>query len=251
VARGACPILLGVGALAAYNQVRFGSVADFGYESGASGGLDFFYAEAARDFLVDPRKSILLFAPAAVLIVPALASLWRSKRTIAILLAGNLVATLVVVGAWPGWSGGTAWGPRYLILGVIPALVAVTPWLTTRVRMVAAATLFAVGFAVSAATLVVSTQAQQLDGSKRPGVLRQIELVPRTIRYTRTHLYEASERATGEHRRYVTLWQVGLARELGRGGLLLGALGTLALLAIAIVASRSLNAALEPYPSEP
>jgi hypothetical protein len=242
VALVATPLVLAGLVLLAYNHARFGNPADFGYPTTTgrfrSSGVRVDYLGAARAFLVDPQKSILLFAPVVVLLPFALARLWRTQRTVAIVLAGNLLATFVVVGGWAGAGGGPAWGPRYLLLGVIPAVAAVAPWLTTRERTAVAAALFVLGFCVSAATLVVSTQAQQLDGSYESGVVRQIELVPPTVRYTRAHLSEPSDRGIGEHRRFLTLWQVGVIRELGRRGLIPAVIGSIALLAIAFVAGR-------------
>jgi len=101
--------------------------------------------------------------------------------------------------------------------------------------------LLAVGFVVSASTILVPTRAQQLDHplpSVGPSILRQYELVPSVIRYTVDLLQKPH--TAGDSRRYLSLWQVYL-RQFGIKGLLAGIVGSLVLLAALVVAARRVD----------
>jgi hypothetical protein len=117
---------------------------------------------------------------------------------------------------------------------------------------------------VSASTLIVPTQAQQLDRPRPaigPDMVRQMELVKPTVSYTRDHALTrgAWDRSSGEHRRFVNTWQVGAARELGRAGLAAALVLSLVLVGVLVVAIwrlvgacrpvRSPSAAITPLPS--
>jgi hypothetical protein len=191
--------------------------------------------------------------------------LWRRQRDACILLAGNLVVTTVIAATWDSWQGGWSWGPRLLLPGLLPALAAVAVWLDAgRVKALVAVAALALGFALSASTLIVPTQAQELDRPAPPigpGVVRQIELIGPTVSYTQDHALTpgASDSRPGAHRRFVNTWQVGAAREVGRSGFVASLAVSLLLLVVLIVAVwrllkacrpiRSTSWALTPLPS--
>ena len=67
-----------------------------------------------------PGRSLLLFAP---LVVPAVFA-WRRLTTAARILAFGMPCVLaLVIARWFVWSGGSCWGPRYL-LAALPVLAA-------------------------------------------------------------------------------------------------------------------------------
>jgi SAM-dependent methyltransferase len=160
---------------------------------------------------------------------------------------------VVLTAKWFAWHGGWSWGPRLLLPAVLLAVVLVAPWLTTRRRVGSAVLLFAAGFLVSCPALVVSTQTQQLETTPvpesahylatqplaSPRVDRQWELVAPVARYSVEHRYDGGDDGHN-YLRYLSLWQFGAMRDLGRTGLAAGLGGTAVLLAVMAVAGRRL-----------
>ena len=238
--RTAIPLVLTGGGVVAYNIARFGEATEFGYA--AEPGFSTPLLTGARGLLLDPSASLLLFAPVVVLLPAALTKLWRSDADAVVMLGGNLLATFVLTALWWSWAGGWSWGPRLLIPGVVPALAALAPWIEQRrVRLHAASALLALGLLVSLPAMLVSTRAQQLDvppPENGPRVLRQYELLGTTARFTASNL---SARPEGDHRRYLSLWQVNVIGELGKAGSVIAIPGSLVLIGGAIVAGRKLR----------
>jgi hypothetical protein len=218
---------------AVYDQYRFGSVLKSGY---GSEGFTTPFIHGAAGFLFSPEKSVLLFAPIVILVVLGSIRLWAARmRYVVVLTLTNLLVFFVLSATWHSWQGGWSWGPRLLLPGVIPAMLLLSP-LTRKERRVAIG-LLAVGFVMSASTILVSTRAQQLDHplpSVGPSALRQYQLVPAVTRYTVDHLQTATP---GDSRRYLSLWQLNL-RQFGTKGLLAGIAGSLILLAALVVVIR-------------
>ena len=103
------------------------------------------------------------------------------------------------------------------------------------------------GFAVSAPAMAVSTQIQQLDVPPPAGGIwppdlglprigRQAELVPMIAAYTRTYLFERKDDGRN-YLRYLTFWQIGLARVLGRPGVVIAMAASLVLVLVAMWAA--------------
>ena len=249
--------LIGAGAITvAYTYYRFGGGST---DSGTTG-----YGDEARftsplrgveGFVYSPVKSIFLFAPVIILAPVALYGLWRASRATCALLGGTIVVGFLLASSVPGWDGGWTWGPRHLIAIVPVALAPCALWLESSARRAAGfVALCALGLAISAATVLVPTQAQLLDPHPptSPKVLRQYELVPRAVRYSIEH---TGDKGVGDHRRYLYLWQVGVTRELGRTGLA-AAVPLTALLIVAAVWSaialrRSIGDRSKPKEPEP
>jgi SAM-dependent methyltransferase len=129
--------------------------------------------------------------------------------------------------------------------------------MTTVRRTRVVALLFAVGFVVSLPALVVSTQTQQLETPPvppethfldtqplaSPSIIRQLELVAPVAEYSVEHRYAGDDDGLN-YLRYLSLWQFGAMRELGRAGLSVGLVGTATLvMAVALAGRRLLTAA--------
>jgi SAM-dependent methyltransferase len=244
----------GVLATLAYNIVRFGDPLSFGYEDV---GFTTPFVVGARGLLLEPSKSVLLFAPIVVLLPVALWHLRRRNGPAFVLVTANLAITFVVTATWFAWHGGWSWGPRLLIPGLIPALAAIGPWLSEPRRLRTAAFLLGLGFVVSLPALIVSPGAQTLEVRppppethfldtqplSSPSVLRQLELIPKKAAYSVAHPYE--DRPDGmNHLRTLSLWQLGTMRVLGTPGLFVSVAGTTLLLAIAVMGYRRLHSAI-------
>ena len=255
--RAAGGVAPGVAATFAYNFVRFGDPLRFGYEDV---GFTTPLLTGTIGLLFHPTKSLLLFAPISLLLPFALWRLWCVHRWAFVLIAGNLFMTFGTAAMWFAWHGGWCWGPRLLIPGLVPAVSAVGPWLDRSSRLRVAALLLAVGFAVSLPALVVPTQAQQLDGPPRsheelwrghymrtqplasPSVLRQLQLVIPTARYSVQHAYEGLDDGRN-YLRYLSLWQVGATRVMRRTGLLVSLTITPLLFVLMLISGRRAGAA--------
>jgi SAM-dependent methyltransferase len=254
----------GVVLTGAYNVLRFGNPLDLGYQDV---GLTTPFLDGATGLLVEPRKSVLLFAPIVLLLPWVVRHSWRTNRLATVLIGAQVAITVVLTAKWFAWHGGWSWGPRLLLPAVLLAVVLVAPWLTTRRRVGAAVLLFAAGFLVSFPALVVSTQTQQLETTPvpewthylqtqplaSPRVDRQWELVTPVARYSIEHRYDGADDGNN-YLRYLSLWQFGAMRDLGRAGLAAGLVGSAALLAVVVVAGRRLLVALRsaaPLPDPP
>jgi hypothetical protein len=238
------PLVIAAAVTVAYNLVRFGDALEFGYKEPVDPGFTTPLWEGARGLLLSPEKSIILFAPAIVLVPFALAALWRAGRAaFALLLIALFAATFVLAATWHSWMGGWSWGPRLVIPGVAIVLVALAPWIGERAaRMRLAGALFALGFVLSVAAVVAPAGAQLLDrrpGTDGPQIVRQVRELPQLTR--RSLRAPGDERARDDdYRRYLALWQAGIARQVGGAGWVLAAAGTLVLLVALVAVARPL-----------
>lgn len=252
-------VLPGMAAAVAYNIVRFGDPLEFGY---AGFGFTNPVTVGVHGLLFEPTKSVLLFAPVVMVLPAALVFLWRSSRPAFVLLVANLGITLAVTVTWFAWHGGWSWGPRLLIPGLVPALAALAPWMTSTLRRGAVVGLLAAGLVVSFPALIVSTQTQQMEVAPippgtpylptaplaSPSPVRQMQLIGPVAQYSVEHLYEREDDGLN-YMRYLSLWQLGLTRIGGRAGLAVSVAGSLVLLGaagVSVHAARSHFRALEP-----
>jgi hypothetical protein len=227
-------------------MARFGNPLSFGYQDE---GFTMPFLRGAHMLLFAPSKSLMLFAPVAVLLPWGLARLWRQDRDAFVLIGSTFAITFGVAAVWHNPNGGWCWGPRLLLPGVPPAIAALGPWLDQGFKRSLAIGLLILGFAASAPAVAVSTQIQQLDVPPPvggvwppdlglPRIGRQAELVPVTATYTLKHLYERNPDGRNQLR-YLAFWQLGLARVFGRSGLFAGmAASFLLILGAAWSASR-------------
>jgi hypothetical protein len=243
------PLALAALATVAYNLYRFHDALEFGYRPPVDPGFTTPLLEGAGGLLLSPEKSIVLFAPAIVLLPFALVALWRRDRAITTLLLALFAATFVLAATWWSWAGGWSWGPRLLVPGVPLVLVALGPWIgtsATRCRVVTA--LFAVGFVLSFSAVLAPVGAQLLDrrsDADGPQIVRQYRELPRLTEHS---IDAATDRSAREddYRRYLALWQPNLVREFGLAGVLPAVLGTLALLAALLWVAAPLRRHMQP-----
>jgi len=234
IARTIPPLAFAAIATVAYNVYRFADPLEFGYRPPVDPGFTTPLLEGASGLLLDPEKSLVLFAPALVLAPLAFVVLWRRARLTAALLLGVFAVTFVLAATWHSWQGGWSWGPRLVIPGVALVLVALGPWIgTSRRRMRLAGALFAVGFAVSFSAVLAPPALQLIDnepGTVGPQVVRQYRELPRL---TENSIDAADDRAArdGDYRRYLSPWQANLVRQVGGGAALPALLVTLLALA--------------------
>ncbi|HEX6231521.1 MAG TPA: class I SAM-dependent methyltransferase, partial [Jiangellaceae bacterium] len=246
-------LLPGVTLTFAYNWLRFGDPLEMGYEDV---GMTTPFLEGAAGLLVDPLKSVVLFAPIVLLLPVALLRLWRHDRPVTILIVAYIAITFGLTATWFAWHGGWSWGPRLLLPAVLLALSVIGPWMTTVRRTRVVVVLFAAGFMISLPALVVSTQTQQLETPPvppethfqdtqplaSPSIIRQLELVAPVAEYSVEHRYDGDDDGLN-YLRYLSLWQFGAMRELGRTGLVIGLAGTASLgIAMVFAGSRLLAA---------
>lgn len=244
VVKSGVPLAFGLLLALGYNFARFGDPTSFGYP-----GMGFTtpLLTGAAGLLFHPEKSIFIFAPIVILIPFGLFRVWGTNRTAFWLLTGNLAVTFLIVAKWVGWDGGWTWGPRMLIPGIIPAIVAIAPWAEQhRNRRILVSSLFLLGFLVSAPTLVVSQRAQLINQPplRGPNVVRQISLVPETLRFTWEHVLEQTPRQD-RYEQYVNIWQVRVIRVLGRRGVLPVCVLSLLLVATAVLSARKFHATIQ------
>jgi hypothetical protein len=132
-----------------YNDLRFGSFTNFGYERAVGFSITHFF-EAAAAMLISPGRGVVWYCPPIL----GLAGLKRTKLAnleVALIL-GVAAAYWLLYSCWQDWAGGWAWGPRFL-LTTLPGLLALTGLLPDR-RLRIMPVLILLGFVVSAPNLV-------------------------------------------------------------------------------------------------
>jgi hypothetical protein len=232
----------------AYNLVRFADPLEFGYRPPVDPGFTTPLLEGTAGLLFSPEKSVLLFAPAIVLVPFAAAALWRGRRATVALVLGLFAVTWGLAATWHSWQGGWSWGPRLIIPGVVVALALAGPWIGARsARLRLAALLFAVGFVLSLPAVIAPAGLQQLDrgASDGPQIVRQYERLPELARRSVRAGHSTAARGD-DYRRYLALWQAGIVRELGPWGLLPALLGTALLVVALMFVARPLGPRLRP-----
>lgn len=234
IARTVPPLAFAAIVTVAYNVYRFDDPLEFGYRPSVDPGFTTPLLEGASGLLFGPEKSLFLFAPVLVLAPVGLAALWRRARLTAVLLLALFVVTFVLAAKWHSWQGGWSWGPRLVIPGVALLLVALAPWIgANRKRMQLASALFALGFVISFSAVLAPPGMQLIDrepGTVGPQIVRQYSELPRLTDNSIDAIGERSAR-DGDYRRYLSLWQANLVRQVGGGAVLPALIVTLLLLA--------------------
>ncbi|QPJ64760.1 MAG: hypothetical protein G3M78_04900 [Candidatus Nitrohelix vancouverensis] len=117
-ARFFVPIIAAALLIGLYNEARFGSFTETGYEHGLTpdlwGGLS--------GLLFSPGKSVFLYNPVLIAACFGLSALFRKRAQLAFLLGWIVLSHLMLFSFWHSWYGGLSWGPR-LLLCVIPFAV--------------------------------------------------------------------------------------------------------------------------------
>jgi hypothetical protein len=225
---------------ALYNLARFGNVTSTGY---VGEGFTTPFLHGATGLLFGANKSLFVFAPIMVLLLVLAARGLLRREMYATLASETFLLLFVAAALWHSWQGGWSWGPRLLLPGVL----CLTPLLARarRPERRAAVALLAVGFLVSASTVIVQTDTQQLDRPQPvngPSLIRQYALIPHIVSYSANHIH--AREFGGITRRYVALWQVNAWRALGTTGLLVAVVASLLLLAALAAVLRALRPGL-------
>ena len=237
------PLALAAVVTVAYNLYRFADALQFGYRPPGDPGFTTPLLEGTSGLLFSPAKSVVLFAPAIVLVPLAVAALWRRQRAVVVFVLAICAAAWGLAATWWSWQGGWSWGPRLIIPAVVLALALVAPWIgTSAVRLRAAALLFAAGFALSFAAVLAPAGTQQLERphSDGPQLVRQVTVLPQLTRRSVRAARDTASRGD-DYRRYLALWPAGIVRQFGPWGLLPALLGTLLLLAATVLVGRPLG----------
>ncbi len=247
IARTIPPLAIAAIITVAYNVYRFHDPLEFGYRPPVDPGFTTPLLEGAGGLLFDAEKSLLLFAPVLVLAPFALVALWRRERLTAALLLGLFAVTFVLAATWHSWQGGWSWGPRLVIPGVAVLLVALAPWIGAgRQRIRLACALFALGFAISFSAVLAPPGMQLIDrapGTVGPQIVRQYRELPRLADNSLDAIGERRAR-DDDYRRYLSLWQANLVRQVGGDAVVPALLVTLLLLAAVLRAGLALMARL-------
>jgi len=159
---------VGVLALLFRDARLFGNPFDFGYPTTAGGvkienRFDTPLATGLYGLLLSPGKSLLLFAPPAILAALGLRRLWRLERGLATLALGFPAVYLLFYARYAYWEGGYCVGPRYLVPAVAMlclGLGAVLASDTARARYAAIVSL-SVGAVVQGISLATSFMEDQ------------------------------------------------------------------------------------------
>jgi hypothetical protein len=78
--------------------------------------------DGVSGLLISPGRGLLLYAPLTILALAAVPWAWRRSHAMVILCLVLLFGRVAFFAPWFAWTGGWAWGPRFLVPGM-PALV--------------------------------------------------------------------------------------------------------------------------------
>ncbi|MEA2129258.1 MAG: hypothetical protein QOJ85_2149, partial [Solirubrobacteraceae bacterium] len=243
-ARTLPPLAIAAVITVSYNLYRFADPLQFGYRPPVDPGFTRPLLEGCSGLLFSSAKSVLLFAPAIVLVPLAVVALWRRQRATTALVVALFAVTWGLAATWHSWQGGWSWGPRLIIPGVVVMLGLLGPWIgtnTTRLRV--AALLYATGFLLSFPAVLAPPGTQLLDRpvGKGPEIVRQYRVLPQLTRRSVKAARGTAARGD-DYRRYLGLWQAGIVRQLGPLGVVPALLGTLLLLVALVRVARPLRA---------
>jgi hypothetical protein len=115
------PAAAGGAATALVNWLRWGSPFDFGYHN-AKEAFSTSFLTGLYGLLASPGKGLFVYAPVLVLAVLFGRRLWRGGRAEVVLLLAITAAYLGLYARWYDWTGGLAWGPRFLVPLIAPWL---------------------------------------------------------------------------------------------------------------------------------
>lgn len=141
--------VLGFALYTVYNDVRFGSPLNFGpswslFRLGA-------IPAGVAGLLASPGWGLIWYCPVVLLVFIGIREAWSRYSLEILAIAAVFLAFLLLHSYFVDWSGGWAWGPRYL-LPAVPGLCAVLGRIKGNTRKLAACLALA-GFLVNAPTL--------------------------------------------------------------------------------------------------
>lgn len=144
----AAPLVLFGALIAGLNFYRFGSIFETGYADEASLFVMPFF-DGLYNFLFNPNKSMILFAPFMLLVPYGAIRLFKRFPGEVSLITALFLSNLFLYSMWWGWEGSVSWGPRFLLPYVPLCAVLLAGLLDGRAFRAATAALLAAGFAVN------------------------------------------------------------------------------------------------------
>ena len=142
----------GLALLAVTNWWRAGSLTSLGY---ADVPLDGNIWEGLYGLLLSPGKSLLLYAPVALVAFAAIPKSLRIRPPETALILSIVIANLMLFARFPSWHGDNAWGPRYLNITLPLMVLLIAPLLSELRWRKAVVVAGAVGVLVSSLGVMV------------------------------------------------------------------------------------------------
>lgn len=119
-------------AVALNNWWRWGNPLDAGYEQMVYTTPVY---EGVYGLFLSSGRGLFWFAPITLLAVFVIGRAWRASMPVTMLLVGCILVQVALFSRFVPWSGGNAFGPRYL-LSVLPAFAVLVLLAASRVQMV-------------------------------------------------------------------------------------------------------------------
>jgi hypothetical protein len=145
LARMLPPVLVSMGFLLWYNQVRFGSLFVFGY--GPNDRYDTPLLHGINGLLLSPGAGLFVYNPLTIVGVIGVALILfgpraERDRALGLLVVLLSVPRLLFFAKWHYWWGGDIWGPRFLLPVVALLSLMIVPVLRTTSNVVTRAAIF-------------------------------------------------------------------------------------------------------------
>jgi hypothetical protein len=103
-----------------YNVARFGSPFTGGYRYQ---GFSHPFFQGVYGLTLSPGRGIFIYAPLVIVALVIVPTLRGTDRVLGVLAAVLITVRVLFYAKWWAWSGGSVWGPRFLV----PALPALAP----------------------------------------------------------------------------------------------------------------------------
>lgn len=130
---GAGPLVISGGLYLWYNWYRFGDPLTSGYIAGEE--FSAIWWQGLVGLTISPGRGLLWYTPWLPLALFGTLRLWRRDRALTLVIAGSALLYVLVYAKWYLWSGGYAWGPRFLV-PIVPLLaLLVAPLLEPDARL--------------------------------------------------------------------------------------------------------------------
>ncbi|GAP63167.1 hypothetical protein ARMA_1590 [Ardenticatena maritima] len=120
----AWPLMVALGLVLGYNWARFGNPFESGYLDFETFSANWLIGISGQ--LISPGRGLLWYVPWLVLLPLGVRAAWRRAPEGTGVALGVFAAYVLLYGKWYMWSGGSAWGPRFLV-PTVPLLA----WLST------------------------------------------------------------------------------------------------------------------------
>ncbi len=101
-----------------YNKARWGAYFTTGYRVTSVPVFEERVLVGLWGLFLSPGKSVFLYSPPLLLVLPAIGRLWRRWRAVFWALVATVVPSVLLNAKLIYWSGDYAWGPRYLVFAV-------------------------------------------------------------------------------------------------------------------------------------